>query len=41
MKFSKFLDALPAFACARAIGILWNICLGVIIFNPSSPCFAF
>ena len=27
--FSKFSDFLPAFTCARAIGNLWSICLGV------------
>ena len=29
--FSKFSDVLPAFTCARAIGNLWGICLGVNI----------
>ena len=29
ISFSKFSDVLPAFACARAIGNLGSICLGV------------
>ena len=29
--FSKFSDVLPAFICARAIGNLWSISLGVNI----------
>ena len=29
MSFSKFSYLLPAFTCARAIGNLWSICLGV------------
>ena len=29
--FSKFLDVLRIFTCARAIGNLWSICLGVNI----------
>ena len=29
ISFSKFTDMLPVFTCASAIGILWNICLGV------------
>ena len=29
ISFSKFSDMLPAFTCARAIGNLWSICLGV------------
>ena len=32
--FSKFSDMLPAFTCAKAIGNLWSICLGVNIFTP-------
>ena len=27
-------DLLPAFTCARAIGNLWTICLGVNILSP-------
>ena len=34
ISFSKFLDVLPAFTCARAVGILWSIYLSVTIFNP-------
>ena len=33
ISFSKFSDVLPAFTCARAIGNLWNICLGVNVFS--------
>ena len=33
VSFSKFLEVLPAFTYARANGNLWNICLGVNIFN--------
>ena len=33
ISFSKCLDVLPAFICARAINNLWNMCLGVNIFN--------
>ena len=29
--FNKFSDVLPAFTCARTIGNLWSICLGVNI----------
>ena len=29
------MDVLPAFTCARAIGNLWTICLGVDILRPS------
>ena len=36
--FSKFIEVLPAFPCARAIGSLWSICLVVNILRPS-PCF--
>ena len=32
--FSKFLDIVPAFSCASAIGNLWSICLGVNILKP-------
>ena len=41
--FIMFLYAyVPAFTCARAIGNLWNICLGVDILRPFSMfCFAF
>ena len=28
ISFSKFSDVLPAFTCARAIGKVWNNCLG-------------
>ena len=35
--FSKFSDVLPAFTCARAIGNLSSICLGVNILSPC-PC---
>ena len=35
ISFSKFSDVLPAFTCARAIGNLWTICLGVNILRPS------
>ena len=38
ISFSKFSDVLHAFTCARAIGNLRSICLGVDIFNPF-PCF--
>ena len=38
--FSKFSDVLPAFTCARAIGNLSIICLGVNILSPS-PFFYF
>ena len=38
ISFEKFSDVLPAFTCARAIGNLWSICLGVKILR-SSPCF--
>ena len=31
ISFSKFSDVLLAFTCARAIGNLWSICLGVTI----------
>ena len=40
ISFSKFLDMILAFTCARTIGNLWSICLGVDIFNPF-PCVAF
>ena len=40
MSFSKFSDVLPAFTCARAIGNLRSICLGVNILSPS-PCVTF
>ena len=30
----------PAFTCARAIGNLWSICLGVKVIN-HFPCFSF
>ena len=36
---TKFLDVLPAFTCARAIGNLSLICLEVNILR-SFPCFA-
>ena len=39
ISFSKFSYVLPDFTCARAIGILRSICLGLNIFNPF-PCFA-
>ena len=35
ISFIKFPDVLPAFTCARAIGNLWCICLGVNILSPS------
>ena len=35
ISFSKFSDVLPAFTCARAVGNLWSICLGVDILIPS------
>ena len=34
ISFSKFSDVLLAFTCARAIGNVWSICLGVNIFKP-------
>ena len=34
ISFGKFSDVLPAFTCARTIGNLESICLGVNIFNP-------
>ena len=33
VSFNKLSELLPAFACARAIGDLWSICLGVNIFG--------
>ena len=33
-----FFELLPASTCARAIDILWSICLGVSILSPV-PCF--
>ena len=33
ISFSKFSDVLPAFTCARAIGSLRSICLGVNILS--------
>ena len=33
ISFSKFSDVLPAFTCARAVGNLWSICLGVNILS--------
>ena len=48
ISFSKFSDVLPAFTCARAIGNLSSICLGVNILSHvakserrPSPCAAF
>ena len=38
--FSKFSDMLPVSTCARAIGNLWKICLGINVFNPF-PCLSF
>ena len=35
ISFSNFSDVLPAFTCARAIGNLRSICLGVNILSPS------
>ena len=32
ISYSKFSDILLAFTCASAIGNLWRVCLGVIIF---------
>ena len=32
--FSKFLDVLIAFTCARAVGNLWSICLEATILRP-------
>ena len=34
ISLSKFSDVLPTFICAKTIGNLWSICLGVNIFNP-------
>ena len=34
ISLSKVSDGVPAFTCARAIGNLWSICLGVKIFRP-------
>lgn len=31
ISFNKFLNALPAYTCARATFILWSICLGLHI----------
>ena len=39
ISFCKFLDVLPTFTCARAIGNVWTIWFGLNIFNPF-PCFA-
>ena len=33
ISFNKRSKLLPAFTCARAIGNLWNICLGVNILS--------
>ena len=33
ISFTKFSDVIPAFTCARAIGNLGIICLGVNIFD--------
>ena len=48
ISFSKFSDLLPAFTCARAIGNLQSICLGINIFSCVTkserrvcPCFSF
>ena len=38
--FSKFSYVLPAFTCARGIGNLCNICLGVNILS-HFPCVVF
>ena len=38
--FNTFSDVLPAFTCAKSIGNLSSICLGVNIFNPFS-CFSY
>ena len=32
----SFKGVLTAFTCARAIGNLWSICLGVNVLSPSS-----
>ena len=29
-----FFELLPAFACARAVGNLWNVCLRANIWSP-------
>ena len=34
ISFNKFSELLPACTYARAIGILWSICLGVKILSP-------
>ena len=36
ISFNKLSDLLPAFTCIRAIGNLWNNCLGVNILSPVS-----
>ena len=33
ISLSEFSDVLHAFTCARGIGNLWSICLGVNIFS--------
>ena len=35
ISFNKLFELLPAFTCARDIGNLWSICLGVNILSPS------
>ena len=37
ISFSKFQDVLPTFTCARAIGNLWSICLGLNILRFEWP----
>ena len=34
ISFHKLSELLPAFTCARAIGNLWSICLGIDILSP-------
>ena len=36
INFVSFQGVLTAFTCARAIGNLWSICLGVNVLSPSS-----
>ena len=40
ISFNKFSDVMPAFTCARAIGNLWSISLGVNILT-LLPCAGF
>ena len=35
---NNYLELLPAFTCAKVVGNLWSICLGVNILSPV-PCF--